>query len=215
MRLGDFKNKAQDSKGPLIGPLVICGATIDDDKVNELIEIGVKDSKFLTPKKREELFPQIKNIVKSYKIIIIEAAEVDDALNSPNLNLNWLEAIHTALILGELDPERAIVDCPSNNIPAYTEYLLNLLKKKIPLKLEHNAERYPIVAAASILAKVTRDNEIEKLKEKYGDFGSGYPADPKTKAYLLKNWKTHPEIFRKTWKSYSKVANQSNLSDFK
>tara|TARA_Y100000310_G_C20460912_1_gene705313 strand:+ start:164 stop:805 length:642 start_codon:yes stop_codon:yes gene_type:complete len=202
-------------RGPMIGPLVICGATIDDDKVNELIRIGVKDSKYLTPKQREELFPKIKEIVKSYKIIIVEAAEVDDALNSPNLNLNWLEAIKTALILGELDPERAIVDCPSNNIQAYTEYLSNLLKKKIPLKLEHNAERFPIVAAASILAKVTRDNEIEKLKETYGDFGSGYPSDPKTKAYLLKNWKNHPEIFRKTWKSYSKVANQAKLTDFK
>jgi ribonuclease HII len=201
-------------RGPMIGPLVICGVNIDDDKVNELIKIGVKDSKYLSPKQREALFPQIKQVVKSYKLIIVPASEVDDALNSPNLNLNWLEAIHTALIIGELDPERAIVDCPSNNIQAYTEYLSNLLKKKIPLKLEHNAERYPVVAAASILAKVTRDNEIEKLKETHGDFGSGYPSDPKTKAYLLKNWKTHESIFRKTWKSYSKVANQAKLTDY-
>jgi len=202
-------------RGPLIGPLVICGTTIDDDKVNELIKIGVKDSKLLTPKKREELFPLIKNTVKDYKLIVIPAEEVDEALNSESINLNWLEAIKTGMIINYLRPERAIVDCPSNNIQAYTEYLENLLKEKIPLKLEHNAERYPIVAAASILAKVTRDNLIEELKKKYGDFGSGYPSDPKTKEFLINHWKTHPEIFRKTWASYKRIANQTTLGNFK
>src|SRR3990167_3672756 len=72
----------------------------------------------------------------------------------------------TALILNELKPDKAIVDCPSNNIPAYKEYLQNLLTVKMELVLEHNAEKHLQVAAASILAKVTRDRIIVDLEKK-------------------------------------------------
>ncbi|MDP3918457.1 MAG: ribonuclease HII [Nanoarchaeota archaeon] len=201
-------------RGPVIGPLVMCAATIDEKDIHKLEAIGVKDSKKLTPKKREELYPQIKEIVKDYKILIVEASEIDEALNSPNLNLNWLEAIKTAIILNDLKPDKAIVDCPSTNIEAYKSYLGQLLTVKMELLLEHDAERYLPVAAASILAKVTRDNRIEDMKKKYGDFGSGYPSDPKTKAFLDKNWDKHKEIFRTSWSSYKKKANQTTLNEF-
>ena len=200
-------------RGPVIGPLVICGITIEEERVKELEAIGVKDSKKLTAKKREALFPKIKEIVKDYHLIIVNPPEVDNALTSPELNLNWLEAIKSAMILNKLIPNKAIVDCPSPNIPAYTAYIQKFLKQEVELQLEHDAERYAVVAAASILAKVTRDNLIEELKKKYGNFGSGYPSDPKTKAFLKENWKKHPEIFRKTWKSYKNVA-QITLKDF-
>ncbi|GAI43585.1 unnamed protein product, partial [marine sediment metagenome] len=55
-------------RGPVIGPLVISGVLIKESKVSKLRKIGVKDSKKLTPKKRENLFRKIKNIAK-YKII--------------------------------------------------------------------------------------------------------------------------------------------------
>ena len=57
----------------------------------------------------------------------------------------------------------------------------------------------------------------EKLKKKYGDFGSGYPSDPKTQMFLKKNWKKYPEIFRQSWASYKKysgVKGQKKLGDF-
>lgn len=187
----------------------MCGVVVYEEDIPLLAEIGVKDSKLLTEKKREALFEPIKKIVKAYKLIIIEPAEIDAAVNSVSLNLNFLEAIKTALILNELKADKAIVDCPSNNIPAYKEYLQNLLTVKTELTLEHNAERHLEVAAASILAKVTRDRIIEELKKTYGDCGSGYPADPKTKAFLLKNAKKYPELFRKSWATYKNVAQQS------
>jgi ribonuclease HII len=191
----------------------MCGITIDEKDIHKLKEIGVKDSKLLTPKKREALFPLIKEVVKEYKLIVVGPAEIDDALNSPTINLNWLEAIKTAIILDILKPNKAIVDCPSNNIKAYQEYLSNLLKNEMELQLEHNAERYEPVAAASILAKVTRDNLIEELKKKYGDFGSGYPSDPKTKIFLEANHAKFPEIFRTSWASYKRFS-QKTLKDF-
>jgi ribonuclease HII len=200
-------------RGPVIGPLVICGVTIDDKDIHKLECIGVKDSKKVTAKKREVLFPQILEIISTKNIITIYPAEIDDALNSPTLNLNWLEAEKTGLILNILKPQLAIVDCPSNNITAYTQYVEKLLKHKIELQLEHDAERYTIVAAASIVAKVTRDKLIEELKKKYGDFGSGYPSDPKTKKFLEQNHSKYPELFRQSWSSYKKFS-QKRLLDF-
>jgi len=78
--------------------------------------------------------------------------------------------------------------------------------------------KYTVVAAASILAKVTRDREIKKIKEKIGvDFGSGYTSDERTQKFLKENWEKYPSIFRKTWISYKKVVNDSkqrNLEEF-
>ena len=133
--------------------------------------------------------------------------------------MNKLEARKSAEILNEFNPHKAIIDCPSNNIGSYKNYLKKLLKnKKIELQLEHNAERYPLVAAASIIAKVTGDSEIEKLKKRIGtDFGSGYMTDPKTVDFLKNNFEKYPELFRKSWFPYKDLLNQKfqkSLSDF-
>jgi ribonuclease HII len=200
-------------RGPLIGPLVMCGAVVEEKDIPKLVELGVKDSKLLTPRKREQLFEPIKKIVKNYKIIIIEPAEIDEAVNSETTNLNQLEAIKTAIILNALTFDKAIVDCPSNNIPVYKEFLQGFLKKKINLHLQHNAEEHIPVAAASILAKVTRDRIIEEISKKYGEVGSGYPSDPKTKEFLKKNYKKCPEIFRKSWATFKNMS-QKGLKDF-
>lgn len=203
-------------KGPLIGPMVICGFMIDEKDVEKLKEIGAKDSKKLTPKQRERMFEPLKEAALRYELGFLTPEEIDEAVESDNTNLNWLEATRTAMILNKLNPDKAIIDCPSPNIKAYKDFLLTCLNnKKMELQLEHNAERFLPVAAASIIAKVTRDREIEKLKVKYGDFGSGYPADPKTKAFAKENCTKHPEIFRKSWATYKNMANQSNLQQFK
>ena len=69
---------------------------------------------------------------------------------------------------------------------------------------------HPVVSAASIIAKVTRDQEIKKLKQEYNvEFGSGYPSDPRTKSFLEANHDKYP-FFRTTWEPYKKVANAKN-----
>ena len=97
-------------------------------------------------------------------------------------------------------------------------YIQEKLNSKVKLIVEHKADtKYPTVAAASILAKVTRDREIEKIKKKIGiDFGSGYPSDPKTIEFVNKHWNKF-DIFRKSWSTYQKVAakkSQSKLTGF-
>jgi len=206
-------------RGPVIGPMVMAGVVVTPEQAEQLRKMGVKDSKLIPPAIREDMFEIIKKIVTSYKIIILQPKEIDAALNSPDSNLNKLEGVTTAQIINELKPEKVILDCPSTNIKAYEEFVKERVNdKSIKFITEHKADlNYIEPGAASILAKVTRDNEIEKLRKKYGEMGPGYPANQITQVFLKNNWDKHPEIFRQTWETYKKVArskSQKNLGDY-
>ncbi len=208
-------------RGPIVGPLVMCGISVKEDDLKELVKLKVKDSKLLTKAKREFMFDKIKDISYKYEIVVVYPDEVDRAVNNHDgLNLNKLEARKSAEIINLLKTDKAIIDAPSNNIKSYKEYLMGYIKnKKIKLILEHKADlNYPIVSAASILAKVTRDNEIKKIKKKIKvDFGSGYMSDSKTVDFLEKYYEKHSELFRKSWLPYQNMLNkkfQSKLEDF-
>jgi len=204
-------------RGPVIGPLVMCAVMIDSKHKAKLKKIGVKDSKFLTAKKREELFPLIIKAV-TYEIEITNPKEIDENVESENSNLNKLELNTTAKMLNKLKPDQAIVDCPDINLQSYKERLQKKVDCK--LKVEHKAEKYEVVAAASIIAKVTRDKIIEELKESLEvDFGSGYPSDPYTKKFIKKNWnkRKYSGIIRKSWQTYKtikKEKSQKSLLNF-
>jgi ribonuclease HII len=104
-------------------------------------------------------------------------------------------------------------------LSAYEKYLRNLLEnKEIKLIVEHKADvNYPVCSAASILAKVRREEAMEEIKKKYGDTGPGYPANETTQKFVRENWKKYPEIFRKTWSTYKKIVEsqgQKGIADF-
>ena len=214
-------------RGPLIGPLVICVAAIVEGQEPQLKALGVKDSKLLSEKQREDILKELIKIIH-YEVIMIQPSEIDETLASPNTNLNWLEADHAAALLNKLDVKldnnisRCIVDCPSTNIKAYTDYMRNKVDNNdIILQVEHKADmNHLVVGAASIVAKVTRELELEKIKRKLKiDFGSGYPSDPKTKAFVEKyhDNKEYQHLFRKSWETYKKIARskmQKGLGEF-
>ena len=207
-------------KGPIIGPMVMCGISIKEQDLALLKDIKVKDSKLLKKQERNILFEKI-NKISNPNISIVTPPVIDNAVfGMDGLNLNYLEALKTSEILNELNPDKAIIDLPSRNLETYKNFILKHLKnKKIELVLEHKADlNHEIVSAASIIAKVTRDNEIEKIKSKLNvDFGSGYLSDPKTKDFLKKYHDKHSEIFRKSWTPYKELIenkNQSNLTEF-
>lgn len=197
-------------KGPVLGNLVICAVSIDEKNIHKLEHINVKDSKLLKKEEREQLYNNIIKIVKDYKLSIIEPEEIDDnILNNPNSNLNILEAIKTAEILKQLSPDKAFIDCPDIN-PQRHKDRLNL---NCELIVEHKAEKYAVVAAASIIAKVIRDKSIEALKSVHKiDFGSGYCSDPKTKLFIDQHWNTplYSHLIRKSWSTFQrkKVASE-------
>ena len=197
-------------RGPVIGPLVIAGTLIEEAKLEKLKKIDVKDSKLLSIKKIHELAPKIKRICK-YEIIAIEPREIDDVLNSDSSNLNWLEAEKAIEIIKKLKPDKVIVDSPSPNLRAYKDYLDSFLKdKKIDVIVIHKAEKFEIVAAASILAKDRREKEMDKIKKKYGETGPGYMSNKITQKFLKENYKKHPEIFRRSWIPYKKLVEEDN-----
>ncbi len=204
-------------RGPVIGPMVMAICAIDEEKIPDLLSIGVKDSKLITPKNREIIFDKIKKLCE-YEIMILSPQEIDDNLNNPEMNLNKLEGVVSAKLINKVRADKVILDCPSNNTNTYKEYVSQYINKKIEIISEHKADlNHTIVGAASILAKVTRDRIINELKkEAKTDFGSGYPSDPKTIMFLKENWDKY-EFFRKTWSTYkrlSKENNQKNLNDY-
>ncbi|MBI4153307.1 ribonuclease HII, partial [Candidatus Woesearchaeota archaeon] len=203
--------------GPVLGPLVMAGVLIDEREEQKLMGLGVKDSKLLTREQREKLYKNL--ILLKYKTIILSPSEIDQALRSLNTNLNWLEAQTSAKILNELNPSKAIIDCPSPNIKAYHDYLKRLVdNKEMELILKHRAEVHPSVAAASIIAKVTRDTIIDEMKKEIGiDFGSGYMSDPLTQTFLEAHHNSYPHLFRQGWASYKAVIvrkQQTSLNKF-
>jgi ribonuclease HII len=198
-------------RGSVIGPLVVAGVLFDSDKIKKLSEIGVKDSKTLTPNQREKLEEEIKRLALKFKIVEVSPDEVDRVVFKGRklFKLNWLEANVMAQIIDELNPTIAYVDASDIDAERFGRQIKDLLKKRVKIISEHKADRkHLVVGAASILAKVHRDRIIARLKEEYGDFGCGYAHDPKTVSFL-RNWfktrKEEPPFIRKSWKTVRKV----------
>ena len=199
-------------RGSLIGPMVLAGVLSNKGTNAALEALGVKDSKLLSKKRREALYPILVDLV-DFRVEIINPGEIDRFVESKTSTLNVLEAILSAKIIRELRPDVAIVDCPSVNIKKYegevSRRLSNHNKNDISLMIEHKADFNHIeVAAASIIAKVTRDREIEEIKKTFDiEFGSGYPADDRTVQFLKKSQGNYP-IFRKSWATWKRYIKE-------
>ncbi|MBY9015785.1 MAG: ribonuclease HII [Candidatus Lokiarchaeota archaeon] len=209
-------------RGPVLGPMVICGVCFLEAELKLLPDIGVKDSKKLSPKKRSELAKIIKNKCKNYKTIIVSAQEID-AREKKRITLNRLEEIKMAEIIEALKPNIIYIDAADVNEVRFAKSIKTLLKYS-PNKIisKHKADDlYPIVSASSIIAKDMRDSIIEELKKNYGDFGSGYPSDTRTIEFLrewIKEKKKAPPFARKSWETTKKIIREeisnAKITDF-
>jgi ribonuclease HII len=216
-------------RGPLIGPMILAGVLLTQEQENILRESGVKDSKQLLHPVRVKLAETIKGNSINSHVVKSFPDEIDTAVESKT-NLNTLEARKAAEIINALNDGKekikVIIDCPSVNTKAWRVTVLKFIEKKENLEVicEHKADvNHPSVSAASILAKVAREDEVEKIKkqyEKYGNIGSGYPSDPVTKTFLKKHGKEleNSGIFRKSWATwkvmFEKSKKQATLEGF-
>lgn len=205
-------------RGAVIGPMVVVGILIDQSRVDSLISIGVKDSKELTPGVRTELSKLIKEVADRVEVIVVEARKVDESTRrSGAKGLNELEARLFAKLIDRLKPDAAYVDLPSTQYVEFRKLIEEFMSHRCSLILEHKADqKYPVVSAASIIAKCERDKLIEGLKAELGDFGSGYPSDPRTRSFLiqaLRRGDLRSQHVRSTWKTLSKLA-QRKLDEF-
>lgn len=187
-------------RGSVLGPLVIAGISIEQKNIKQLVKIGVKDSKQLSPQSRERLYEQILSIVDGYYVAKISPRTIDKSV-SKNL-LNQLEANYMAKVIKKLEADSSYVDSCDVNPKRFGLYISNIAKTGKIVSSHHADRKYPVVSAASIIAKVNRDKAIEKLRKNH-DLGSGYPSDPKTMKFI-KEWVSQngdvPVFVRKSWK---------------
>jgi len=194
-------------RGCVIGPLVIAGVLIDDETQVKLLELGVKDSKLLSSCRRIKLAEEIRGVAVGTYVVKLSPADIDKVVSSGRRlhKLNRLEAQAMARVVEALRPDVAIVDASDVLPRRYKNHITELLSFPVHVVSEHKADRnYPVVSAASIIAKVERDQEIDTLKARHGDFGSGYTSDPKTLVFLenlLKKHHEYPDFVRRSWKS--------------
>ena len=197
-------------RGSVLGPLVIAGISIEKNKIKHLVKIGVKDSKQLSPQSREKLYEQILLIVDGYYVAKISPRIIDKSVNK-NL-LNQLEANYMAKVIKKLEAGASYVDSCDVNPKRFGLYISNIAKTGKIISSHHADRKYPVVSAASIIAKVSRDREIEKLRKNH-DLGSGYPSDSKTMGFI-KNWISQnggvPVFVRKSWKPVKILLNSSS-----
>lgn len=212
-------------RGPLIGPMILAGVLLDKNGETFLKKYTIKDSKMLSHPIRIKLSKIIKESALAFHIAKTLPQEIDSSIKK-GTNLNTLEAQKTAEIINTLNKKKekikVIVDCPSVNISAWKRTLLAYIDnpENLDVICEHKADiNHLPVSAASIIAKVAREEEVASLKTKYGDFGSGYPSDPQTKKFLKEQGEKlkNSGIFRKSWQTWKKLfpeKEQVTLSGF-
>ncbi|MGC8495918.1 MAG: ribonuclease HII [Candidatus Micrarchaeia archaeon] len=221
-------------RGAVIGPLVISLVAIKKEHTHKLSEIGVRDSKLLSRKKRKLLFNQISKIAVDIKVDKITPSEINDAMRN-HISLNELEAVHFARLYDMMQTEVSTIYLDSPDVIAEKFGIRFNMSSSKPTKIagikasmagaakpakiiaEHKADaKYPVVSAASIIAKVSRDTEVEKLKRELGiDIGSGYPSDEKTISAIKADYKEkllEPYI-RHYWYTVSRIK-QTTLTSF-
>lgn len=203
-------------RGPVLGPLVVAGVTYDDEK--KLNNLNVKDSKKLTPKRREFLAKQIKETATAYEILVIPAQDIDDMRKI--MTLNEIEVNGFIKIIKKLRPQICFVDSADINEERFGKNILSGLSFKFEIISKHKADDiFPVVSAASILAKTRRDNEVriiaDELEKKISlPLGSGYPADPITQKFIrswLNKYEKLPPHTRHSWKTAQNFLREKNI----
>lgn len=201
-------------KGAVLGPMVVGG--VGCEEMTDL-PTGVRDSKTLTPKRRETLYAEI---VGSFPWTVIEitAAEIDRLRTETSMNAIVAKA--HAGVIATLAPQTAYVDACDVNEERYGTTVVSF-GSPCPVIARHHADAlFPVVSAASIVAKVSRDRRIAELQDEFGPIGSGYPSDPATIAYLKERIGADgvpPAIARSSWKTVEALMDgrrQRTLEDF-
>jgi ribonuclease HII len=193
-------------KGPVIGSMFVAGVL----NFEGLDELGVKDSKRLSPAKREYLAERIEDATEVH-VVEMTASEIDERRKMRTMNEIMVERFSD--VINYFQPDRAIVDAADVKPERFAANLRANYEQaggsgEIEIVSEFKADaNYPLVSAASIIAKVHRDRSVRALGVNLGEeIGSGYPSDPKTVQFLKdllkeKVFDDIPSYVRKSWKT--------------
>jgi ribonuclease HII len=203
-------------RGSIIGPLAIAGISLEEQDLPKLVDLGVKDSKLLTPQRRKTLAVQIKKLALEFHTVLLSPAEIDSVVETGRRlhRLNRLEAQAMARVIAVLKPDVAYVDASDVLPDRFGDHIAENLPFSLNIISEHKADaKYPIVSAASIIAKVERDKVISELQKKHGNIGCGYPTDSNTLKFLecwIKKFGSYPDFVRKSWKPAKRIKREAD-----
>jgi ribonuclease HII len=231
-------------RGPVLGPMVAAAVLAG----LEYLPRGVADSKTLTAANREALATTVAEDGRiAVGVSVVSPARIDD----PDTDMNALTVAAQADAIDQVldndsegngdgsadtaaDGETSasiassrptgVVDACDVDPERFARRVRESLSVPADLRAEHRAdENRPIVAAASVLAKVERDERVANLGEEYrehGPVGSGYPSDRRTREFLQEYVRANGELpacARACWKTSRDVlqaASQSALGEF-
>jgi len=171
-------------RGPVLGPLIVCGIAVESDQA--LRKLGVRDSKKLSPKRREELAAKISKIAR-IELVEISADEID--VLRTKKTMNELETEAFATVIERLSPKIAYVDAADTDEENFGKAIRTRMTCTAQIVSQHKADdTFPVVSAASIIAKVNRDRRVREIEKEIGrPIGSGYQTDDITMTFL-KDW---------------------------
>ncbi len=190
-------------RGALLGPLVVAGVLVAEEDLGRLREAGAFDSKGIPREKRKEVLLGLRGLLLGARVRLIDPREIDEK------SLTELELTAAVEIVRRLRPQVLVLDAPVS--PRAIPGLVERLRSRCALAgaepgetiVVPKADRdFPVVGAASLLAKVTRDAYVMYLRRRYGDFGWGYPAEEAAVRFLRAWWERHgelPPICRRKW----------------
>ncbi|XP_033632760.1 ribonuclease H2 subunit A-like isoform X1 [Asterias rubens] len=208
-------------RGPVLGPMVYGVSFCPVSCKERLADLGFADSKTLTEEQRDNLFSKIKQADDfiGFEVEVLSPNFISTAmLRRTKYSLNAI-SMDSAIGLLNLAIQQGanIKEVYVDTVGDSTKYQEKLqgLFPGLDITVTPKADaKFPIVSAASICAKVMRDQVLKSWTFKEGDdivtgnYGSGYPADPSTKQWLLDNVDKvfgYPQFVRFSWSTTSTI----------
>ena len=210
-------------KGPVFGSMFAAAVHVTEETA---LPDGLDDSKNLSPTRREEFATRLRD----HPGIAIGLAEVPvSRIDDPSTDMNSLtvtahaEAIDEAVgdVGDDLEAPAGLCDACDIDADRFARRVAENCTSDVTVEARHGADaESPVVAAASIIAKVARDAHVAAIADEYGDVGSGYPGDRTTRTFLESYVDENgelPPFARASWSTCEDVlaaANQTGLGDF-
>ncbi|MCL4356661.1 MAG: ribonuclease HII [Candidatus Thermoplasmatota archaeon] len=191
-------------KGPVLGPMIIAIVSGDEDTLKK---IGAKDSKALSHPSRLRIFELIKKEAGFMQWVKISSSELNREMEGETINK--IEERKVSELINFSPCSKIYVDSFDVNEERLSKLLSGMTGKEVICRHRADSQFYS-VSAASIVAKVIREREMDIIRKKYGNIGSGYPSDPMTVKFLedsIKNGIDITDIVRTHWKTYLNAVN--------
>ncbi len=194
-------------RGSLVGPLVVGAFAVREDRLDELVGAGARDSKRLSPDARLRAYRALLAVGRADSASL-PPSTIDRAVRRHGLNR--LEAAAFGRLVRRSGASVAYLDACDANAARFGQEVARHTGGSIRLVARHHADRdLPIVGAASIVAKVRRDRWVAGLARRLAtDVGSGYPSDPTTVAFVRRRLAEDPSAprwVRRSWATMQRV----------